>query len=123
MLPVIREPQAPGSAPGSQLKGRALAALKLIEVCRGAEFIELAVQEVDVSRRDYLFATLGNYSRAKIAWEDFDGDGAGKTKDIERQLSNLLKAIRSHVAAGTVIWNATDTSSPRRIYADTKGAL
>lgn len=123
MLPVIREAQAPGSAPGSHLTGRALAALKLVEVCREADFIELAIQEIDVSKRDFLFATLGNYSRAKIAWEGFDGDGAGKKKDIERQLSMLLKAIRSRVATGTVIWNATDVSSPGRVYADTKGAL
>jgi hypothetical protein len=122
MLPVIRESK-PGSAPGSTLSGRALAALKLIEVCREAEYIELAVQEVDISKRDYLLATLGNYSRAKIAWEGFDQEGAGKKKDIERQVSLLLKAIRSRVATGTVIWNATDTSSPGRIYADTKGAL
>jgi hypothetical protein len=123
MLPVIRETQSPGTAPGAQLDGRALAALKLIEVCRQAEFIELAVQEVDISKRDYLLATLGNYSRAKIAWEGFDGEGAGRKKDIERQLSMLLKAIRSRVATDTVTWNATDTSSPGRVYADTKGAL
>ena len=122
MLPVIREGK-PGSAPGSTLSGRALAALRLIEVCREAEYIELAIQEVDISKRDYLLATLGNYSRAKIAWEGFDQEGAGKKKDIERQISMLLKAIRSRVASGTVIWNATDTSSPGRIYADTKGAL
>lgn len=123
MLPVIREAQAPGTASGSTLSGRALAALRLIEVCRQAEFIELAVQEVDTSKRDYLMATLGNYSRAKIAWEGFASDGAEKRKDIERQLTLLLKVIRSRVAAGTVIWNATDTSKPGRIYADTKGTL
>ena len=123
MLPVIREIQAPGSAPGSRLSGRSLAALRLIEVCREPEFIELGVLEIDVSKRDYLLATLGNYSKAKIAWEGFDGENAGRRKDIERQLSMLLKAIRSRVAPGTVIWNATDTSSPGRIYADTKGTL
>ena len=123
MLPVIRETQAPGSSAGSTLSGRALAALRLIETCRQAEFIELAVQEVDISKRDYLLVTLGNYSRAKIAWEGFDSEDAGRKEKIERQLTMLLKAIRSRVAAGTVIWNATDTSSPGRIYADTKGTL
>jgi hypothetical protein len=95
----------------------------MIEVCREADFTELGVQEIDISKRDYLLATLGNYSRAKIAWEGFDGENAGRKKDIERQLSMLLQAIRSRVATGTVIWNATDTSSPGRVYADTKGAL
>jgi hypothetical protein len=123
MLPVIREVLPPGSAPGTRLAGRALAALKLIEVCREAEFLELAVQEVDISKRDYLIAVLGNYSKAKIAWEGFDLEGAGRREDIERQLSMLLKAIRSQVVPGTVIWNATDTSTPGRIYADTKGTL
>ncbi|MBR3689424.1 MAG: hypothetical protein IKL85_10160 [Lentisphaeria bacterium] len=123
MLPVIREMQAPGSSPGTRLSGRALAALRMIEVCREADFTELGVQEIDISKRDYLLATLGNYSRAKIAWEGFDGENSGRKKDIERQLSMLLQAIRSRVATGTVIWNATDTSSPGRVYADTKGAL
>ena len=123
MLPVIREPQAPGSAAGSVLSGRALAALRLVETCRQSEFLELAIQEIDISKRDYLFATLGNYSRVKIAWSGFDSENAGRKEDIERQLSMLLMAIRSRIAPGTVIWNATDTSSPGRIYADTKGAL
>jgi hypothetical protein len=122
ILPVIKESK-PGSAPGAKLSGRALAALRLIEVCREAEYTELAIQEVDISKRDYLLATLGNYSRAKIAWESFDREDAGSKKDIERQVSMLLKAIRTRIPNGTVIWNATDTSSPGRVYADTKGAL
>ena len=43
-----------------------MAALRLVEVCREAEFLELGLLEVDTSKHDFLFATLGNYSKLKI---------------------------------------------------------
>lgn len=122
-LPTIREPYAPGTKAGQQLSGRALAALRLIETCRETEFAELAIQQVDISKRDYLLATLGNYSRAKIAWEGMDESDKHDRQSLMRQLRMLVKAVRTQVTPGTVIWNATDTSNPGRIYADVKSNL
>lgn len=123
MLPIIREQQAPGTAVGRHLEGRSLAALRLIEASREAERSELGILEVDVSKPDYLLATLGNYSSAKIAWEGMADPTPGTRASLNRQLDLLIKAIRSHVGDNTVIWNATDTSHPGRIYADSKGNL
>ena len=123
MLPVIRELQAPGTAVGTKLSGRALAALRLIESSQEAGRSELGVLEVDITRPDYLLATLGNYSRAKVAWEGMDDPDATGHSGLDRQLTLLTKAIRSRIGDNTLIWNATDTSTPGRIYADSKGNL
>lgn len=123
MLPVIRELQAPGTAVGGRLSGRSLAALRLIESSQEAGRSELGVLEVDASRPDYLLATLGNYSRAKVAWEGMDEPNEATRKNLDRQLTLLTKAIQSRIGDNTLIWNATDTSTPGRIYADSKGNL
>lgn len=123
MLPIIREPQAPGTGVGHRLEGRALAALRLIESGRESERSDLGILEVDISKPDYLMATLGNYSSAKVAWEGMDDPTPSTRANIDRQLNLLVKAIRSRVGNGTVIWNATDTSTPGHIYADSKGSF
>jgi len=122
-LPVIREAQSPGTAVGQRLTGRALAALRLLESSREAERADLGILEADVSKPDYILATLGNYSQAKIAWEGMNEPNASNQKNLDRQLTRLAKAIRTGVGTTTVIWNATDTLSPGRVYADTKGNL
>lgn len=123
MLPIIREPQAPGTAVGNCLNGRALAALRLIESSQEAGRSDLGVLEVDISRPDYLVATLGNYARAKIAWDGMDEPAPANRKNLDQQLDRLAMAIRSRIGENTLIWNATDTSTPGRIYADSKGNL
>jgi len=122
-LPVIREAAAPGTPPGKRLGGRATAALRLVERCQEPEFQELGILEVDVSRKDYLRATLGSYSRLKIAWKGMDEDDTESRKRLRAQLVNLMKAIRSRLATGTVVWNATDESDKPKIYADTQGRI
>ena len=123
MLPIIREAQAPGTAIGNTLTGRSLAALRLIESSQEAGRSDLGVLEVDIFRPDYLVATLGNYARAKIAWEGMDDPAPSNRKNLDLQLDLLAKAIRSRIGENTLIWNATDTSTPSRIYADSKGNL
>ena len=122
MLPIIREAQTPGTATGQTLTGRARAALQLIETVRDPNLAELGVLEVDVSKPDYLQAVLGDYSRAKIAWDGMDDPSPAKRDNLVRQLSLLLQAIRSRIGEGAVIWNATDTTpGTGYIYADGKG--
>ena len=124
MLPIIREQQAPGTAPGHRIEGRTLAALRLIESSLEPTRSELGILEVDVSKPDFLLATLGNYSRAKIAWEGMADPTPSSQIFLNQQLDLLVMAIRSHVGDNTVIWNATDTTSKKgRIYADSKGNL
>ena len=120
MLPTINETQAPGTHPGQRIAGRTLAALRLVEACREAEFLELGILDVDTSRHDFLVATLGNYSKVKILWDDMDDPNARSRKDLLTRLTHLRDTIRSKVTPETVIWNAT---VPGKIFADTQGKL
>lgn len=117
LLPIIREAQAPGTAVGKKLAGRSLAALRLVETCRSPELQDLGILEVDVSKPDFLCATLGDYSTAKIAWGGMDDPDAAPLTELETTLRNLRNAIKSNVGSGVKTWNATSTEF---IYADTK---
>lgn len=117
LLPIVREAQAPGTAVGKRLSGRALAAIRLIETCRIPEFQELGILEVDASKPDFLSATLKDYSTAKIAWDGMDDPDNMSQSGLPDILRNLRDAIRSNIGSGVKTWNAT---SPGAIYADTK---
>ncbi|MBO6167547.1 MAG: FtsQ-type POTRA domain-containing protein [Kiritimatiellae bacterium] len=117
MLPVIREARAPGTLPGKTLSGRAAAALKVVVACADGDLASLGILEVDASPRDYLLAVLGNYQRAKIAWEGMDEPVAGADDNMRTRLSNLRKAVNSNIATRAIIWNATERGC---ITADTK---
>ena len=119
-LPTIRESTPQGTPRGQRITGRTLAALRLIEACGEPEFAELGVLEVDVSKPDYLIATLGNYSRVKIAWEGMDEESPASRADLVRKLGLLRMAIRSRVASDAVIWNAT---MPDTVTGDTQKKL
>lgn len=119
-LPVIREAQAPGTPRGHRIKGRTLAALRLIEAASEPEFAELGILEVDLSKHDFLVATLGNYSKAKILWNGMDDPTPESAEDLRRRLANLRNTIRTGLSPTTVIWNAT---IPNRIFADTQDKL
>lgn len=122
-LPVIREPFEPGTPPGGRLKGKALAALMLIEACREPDFQELGVLEADISKPDYLLITLGNYSRLKIKWDSMDENSRRSREDLETRLRKLVMAIRTRIAPDSgVIWNAT-YDDPERITANTQEKL
>jgi len=117
LLPTIYEAKAPGSPVGHYLQGRVRAALTLIEACREPAYADLGVQDVDISRPDFLIATLASYSRVKIAWEGMDEEGRRSRAQLEERLVQLLQAIRSQVGLGTKTWNAT---VPNRIFADSQ---
>lgn len=119
-LPTIREADPPGTQKGQRVTRRTLAALRLIEVCREPEFLDLGILEVDTAKHDFLLVTLSNYSKVKIAWNEMDEQTPASQADLRNRLSNLQKAIRSRVAPETVIWNAT---MPDTVFADTQGRL
>ena len=116
-LPIIRESKAPGTARGTIIQGRTLAALHLVEACREAELLELGLLEVDTSKHDFLLATLGNYSKLKILWTGMDDPTPESGADLRKRLTQLRDAIRSKVVPNAVIWNAT---IPDRIFLDTQ---
>jgi len=118
LLPIIREAKKNTSPPGTQLTGMARAALLLLEEATAPEFSVLKIQEVDTFKPDYLFATLGDSSRAKIAWIDMEKPTKASRASLTNQLTRLTKAIKTNLAAGTKLWNATDLGTPGRIYAN-----
>ena len=118
LLPIVREAKKNTSAPGERLSGMALAALELLEAASDEEFAALKIQEVDTFKPDYLFATLGDSSRAKIAWKDMEKPTKASHISLTNQLARLSKAINSNLAAGTKLWNVTDWGTPGRVYAN-----
>ena len=123
MLPTIREAAAPGTPPGKRLDGRAAAALQLVDLVRDPEFQELGILEVDVSKPDYISATLsGSYSTVRLAWEGMDDPSPASRAALASRLQLLLKAIRTRLGEcdHPVVWNAADLANPNRIYVDTK---
>ena len=118
LLPIIREAKRNTSAPGERLTGMARAALMLLEEAAAPEFSALKIQEVDTFKPDYLFATLGDSSRAKIAWIDMEKPTKASRISLTNQLTRLTLALKTNLAAGTKLWNATDLGTPGRVYAN-----
>ena len=116
-LPVIREASGPGTSPGKTLSGMAAAALRLIGATALPELAGFTVLEVDTSHADYLLATLGDYSRAKIAWESMGEDSRAAHTSLTNQLTCLAHAIRTRMISQPTIWNATNFDKPVHIYA------
>ena len=115
--PVVRTGSDIKLAPGERLTGRAAAALLLVEVASLPEFMALNVQEVDSTPKDYVLVTLGNYSRAKIAWEHMDADSRTSRESLRQQLKRLLDAFNTNLASPTATWIVTDYGTPGRVYA------
>lgn len=115
--PVVRTTGNATLEPGGRLGGRSAAALRLLETAALPDFISLNVQEADAAPKDYVLVTLGDYSRAKVAWEEMDEDTPRARESLARQLRRLSKAIASNLAAKGSTWIVTDYGTPGRIYA------
>jgi len=116
-LPIIREAEQTNTTPGQKLSGLAAAAVHLVSSAAAPGLGDLRILEVDTSPRDYLLLTLGNYSRAKIAWEHMGQDDATARASLRSQLVRLSRAIGTHLTPGTTLWNAMDYEGGR-IYAN-----
>ena len=115
-LPVIREAGGPGTRPGKRLSGMSAAALRLVEASAAPELAGFSVLEVDTSHSDYLLATLGDYSRAKIAWAHMLDDTRAARDSLQRQLKYLSQTIATRMISQPTTWDATDFGKPVYIY-------
>ena len=108
LLPTIVELPPSWTAIGQQLKGRSLAALRLVEMCHEPEFSDLAVSEIDIANPDYLLVTLGeSHVQAKIAWAGMDSPNDNRSDDLKVRLTKLQSAIHTNTTGGVKLWNAT----------------
>ena len=114
-LPVIRE--ATATPAGKRLSGMAAAAVRLVEEAALPELADLSVLEVDTTHADYLLVTLGDYSRARIAWDRMCEDTRASRTSLTNQLTRLSKAIATRVITQPTLWHATDYGSPGRVFA------
>ena len=105
-LPTIREAFAPGTPNGHRISGHTLAALRLLETC-AEKYPELNILAVDVSKTDYLLATLGNYSELQIAWEGMDDPSEATVPALVRQLDCLAKSYNTRITDEAGVWIAT----------------
>lgn len=116
-FPVVRTGPETKLKPGERLVGRAAAALRLVETAALPDFLKLNVQEANATHPDYVTVTLGNYSRAKVAWEHMDEDTHSARDSLKRQLMRLSQALATGLASPTATWIATDYGTPGRVYA------
>ena len=116
-FPVVRAADDMKAAPGERLTGRSAAALRLLEVAAQPEFLSLNVQEANAAFKDYVLVTLGNYSRAKLAWDHMDEDTHVSRESLRRQLKRLAQALATGLVSPTTTWIATDFGTPGRVYA------
>ncbi|MBO7483254.1 MAG: FtsQ-type POTRA domain-containing protein [Kiritimatiellae bacterium] len=118
LLPTIVEAKSPYTKAGQTLSGRPRAALALVTACQESDFSELHVQSVDATRADFLYAVLGNWSFAKIAWEGMDDPPSeASSAAMRRQLAALRDSKRTPGGSAVKIWNVT---IPGKAYGDTK---
>ena len=124
-LPTIRESAETRHTPGQRLEGHAYAALQLVHTLAdaaegksdAAELASLHVREIDTSKKDYLLATLEDYSTAEIAWYHMGEDSEVAQKSLCRQLVHLSQAIATQLTPRSTRWIATEYEKGGRIYA------
>lgn len=115
MLPTITERSE--TPAGRRLAGRSLAALQLLEFAKDGDYAVFAIQDVNTLPTDYLYAALGNYQTAKIAWEDMDDPIASTHDAMVEQLEHFLDAYRVGTAGPGSVWNVTISN---RAFVDNK---
>lgn len=125
-LPIVHETDAARCKRGQRLEGHARAALQLVQLLAEAasgksdvapELANMRVLEVDTSKTDYLFVTLGDYSTAEIAWDHMGEYTETALHSLRRQLVHIAQAIATQLTPRTTRWIATEYEKGGRVYA------
>lgn len=107
MLPIIREPAAPGTQPGERLAERAKSALSVLLVAREARYSDLNLLEIDTAKPDFLLITLTNYSSVKFRWTGMDSFTPESDAALREQLTKVSQTIGTNLSGEVKVWNAT----------------
>lgn len=107
MLPLIREPEEPGTKPGEALKERSRSALTVLLVAREPQFADLNILEIETAKPDFLEITLTNYSKVKFRWTGMDGFTPESDAALREQLTKVSQTIGTNLSGEVKVWNAT----------------
>ena len=104
-LPVILE-KNPTARRGERLNGRALAALRLVELSTVQGIVSLPIPEIDTDNETYLKLTTADYNTILIDWKLLDDptdEDQPAMRQILKNLQNLFNnGVRPHRATYTI---------------------
>ena len=97
LLPRILETR-PSAKRGERLSGRALVALRLIDLCRRREFANIRLRDVDISNGTYLRAATGDYDVVKIDWTYPDDPSSPDQPKLSKAVREILDIGKSRLS-------------------------
>ena len=106
-LPVISE-KTPSAQRGERLSGRALTALRLVELCALRNVASLPECEVSTDSPTYLKVTTENYSTVLIAWSLLDDPSDPEQPAMTTILTNLQQLMNQGLYPDRVTYTITD---------------
>lgn len=106
-LPVIVE-KNPSAQRGERLSGRALTALRLVELCSLRSVASLPECEISTDSPTYLKVTTENYSTVLIAWNLLDDASDPAQPALTQILTNLRQLMNKGLYPDRVTYTITD---------------
>ncbi len=106
-LPVIRE-KKPSAKRGERISGRALVALRVVELCDVRNVVSFSLPEIATDSPVYLKATTENYSAVRIAWNLLDDARDEKQPALTQILTNMQQLMNQRLYPDRVMYTITD---------------
>lgn len=97
LLPRIVEKKGSASR-GERLSGRALAALRIVDMCARRDFPSISLLEVDTSDNSYLVAATADYDVIKIDWSRIPDPESEKLPEARSALEHIQSIVASSLA-------------------------
>lgn len=98
LLPRIVE-TSPSAKRGQRLSGKALSAVRLIDLCSRRELAGLKLLDVNVSNGTYLIAATDDYNTIKIDWTFVDDPTSADQPHLEGALRDIRKIAADRLAS------------------------
>ncbi len=106
-LPVILE-KTPSAKRGERISGRALVALRLVELCDVRNIVSFDLPEIATDNPTYLKATTVNYSTVRIAWHLLDDARDEEQPALSRILTNMQQLMNQGLYPDRALYTITD---------------
>ena len=113
LLPRIKGGPNPPVERGGRLTGKALAALRLVEVCSAKEFAGMNLDEIDISGASYLKAHFGaptgEGNTLCIDWNFMGGADDDPTPRLKTAVQKVRHSIATRLPGPMCTYTVTDT--------------